>query len=293
MDAAMTSHPAARLLHAALPRRLVNLLWSMSSDIKDLPARLRSSPPTPWRVVHNVGGGDFHRTGARIFRSFKQAVNLQPGEHVLDIGCGAGRVAFPIAGYLDANGRYTGFDIAARPLAFARRHVSGAAKFDFIHLPAANREYAVTGPKAAQIRFPAEDASIDAALAVSVFSHLMPEDAQAYLQEAFRVLRPGGRFYLTGFFVDADIQARLESGRTGLALRPAGKGVWAADPRRPERAIGFDRDMFLDWAQAAGLRPHGTITPGHWSQPDPAGEFQDQLVLAKPETQDNRERPLS
>ena len=265
--------------HRVFPRPLVNGVWNLASDIKDLPVRVKSPhPPRPWRVWHNVGGGDFHLIGRQYFDWFRISANLRPNAHVLDMGCGAGRLAFPLADYLDAEGAYTGFDLSERALGFARRHARGAARFNFVRAEVESREYGGAGAKASAYRFPADDESIDAALAVSLFSHLLPEDAAAYLREAGRVLKPGGRLCLTGFVVDPDML--LET--AVLPLKPFRDGAWAADPREPERAIGYERQVFQSWLDDAGLRLAEPVTPGHWSGPVRIGEFQDRIVVEKP-----------
>lgn len=270
-------------VHAHAPRGLVNLTWNLASDVKDLPSRMRAGGrPSPWRVWHNVGGGDFHATGRYFFDHFRRAVELKPDDHVLDIGCGAGRLAFPIVAFLDGKGAYIGFDLSERALAFARKHVRGDASVRFVRADVASAEYAGRGVSAARYRFPAEDGTIDAALAISVFSHLLPEDARAYLVELGRVLKPGGRALLTGFLVDAPAQARLEAGGARLALRPFRDDAWAVDPRHPERAIGFDRRAFDAWVAAAGLGHAAPVVPGDWSRREPGPEYQDRIVLEKP-----------
>ena len=269
-----------RLVHALAPRRAVNFAWNVAADAGELPRRLSDPRPRPWRVLHNVGGGDFYQTGADFFALFRDAVDLKPDATVLDIGCGAGRLAFPIAAFLGPQGRYIGFDIAPRALAFARRHVGGTCRADFIHADLASGEYARTGAPAQGYRFPAQTGRVDAALATSLFSHIRARVAAHYLTEAGRVLRPGGRLMLTAFLVGAADRAALAQAR--LALRPIGEDAFAADPRHPERAIGFDEAAFLSWAETAGLRLSGAIHRGDWRAPAPTGgEFQDRLVLER------------
>lgn len=266
------------LAHRVLPRPLVNGVWNFSSDIKDLPARLASPlTPRPWRVWHNVGGGDFHLIGQQYFAWFRVAARLQPDAHVLDMGCGAGRLAFPLSEYLVANGVYTGFDLSERALGFARRHVRGAAQFNFVKAEVQSREYGGAGVKAAGYRFPAETDSVDAALAISLFSHLLPEDAAAYLREAGRVLKPGGRLCLTGFLVEPGMN--LEP--AVLPLAPYRDGAWAADLKEPERAIGYERAVFEAWLQDAGLELAEPVEPGHWAGVTRMGEFQDRIIVEK------------
>src|SRR5438874_4060962 len=58
-----------------------------------------------------VGSGDFRQIG-RVFRDyFIELGDLQPGDRVLDIGCGIGRMAIPLTKYLSKNGEYWGIDI--------------------------------------------------------------------------------------------------------------------------------------------------------------------------------------
>ena len=265
--------------HRVLPRPVVNGVWNLASDVKDLSVRL-SSPhtPRPWRVWHNVGGGDFHQIGQQYFDWFRVSARLKPNAHVLDMGCGAGRLAFPLADYLDAEGAYTGFDLSERALGFARRHIRGAAQFTFVRADVQSREYGGAGEKATGYRFPADADSVDAALAISLFSHLLPEDAAAYLREAARVLKPGGRLCLTGFLVEPGMA--LEG--VVLPLAPFRDGAWTADPNEPERAIGYERAVFEGWLQDAGLRLAEPVEPGHWSGLSRIGEFQDRIIVEKP-----------
>jgi SAM-dependent methyltransferase len=269
-----------RLVHALAPRSVVNFVWNLAADAAELPVRLRDPRPRPWRVVHNVGGGDFYATGEAFFALFREAVDLQPDAAVLDIGCGAGRVAVPVCAFLGPDGRYAGFDIAPRALAFARAHVRGACAMDFVHADLASTEYSRRGAPASGYKFPCADGSVDAALATSLFSHILPDVAAHYLAEAGRVLKPGGRLMLTAFLVSPDDRKDLRSAR--LVLQPFGEAAFAADPRHPERAIGFDEAAFRGWAEAAGLTLRAAIHRGDWRAPAPTGgEFQDRLVLEK------------
>ena len=271
-----------RLIHRIAPRGLVNLAWNAASDVKDLPARLRDPRPRPWRLVHNIGGGDFYAGGERLFARLREAGGLKPDHHVLDIGCGAGRLAIPLCAWLDENGAYTGFDIARPGLAFAERATEGRCAIRFVHADLASREYRRNGADAAGYRFPAEDGTVDLAVATSLFTHVEPDVAAAYLAETGRVLRPGGRLVMTAFCVDDAARAALKAGRARLTLEPYGDAAFAADPRHPERAIGFELDRLTAWAKAGGLVLAEAVDPGDWREPAPRRDFQDWLVFEKP-----------
>ena len=53
----------------------------------------------PW-WLRDVGGGDFRAVGQKFLHLFTELADLQPDERVLDIGCGCGRIAFPLTEYL-------------------------------------------------------------------------------------------------------------------------------------------------------------------------------------------------
>jgi SAM-dependent methyltransferase len=270
-----------RVIHRTTPRPLVNFLWNVASDIKDLPVRLRDRRPRPWRIVHNTGGGDFYGGAERLFQQVRDAAGLTPSDHVLDIGCGAGRLAIPVCAFLDEAGSYIGFDIVRAGLIFAERATRGRCAIRFVHADLTNREYGRAGSNAAGYRFPADDASLDLAVATSLFTHVESQVAAGYLKEAGRVLKPGGRIFLTAFIVDEAAKAALAQGRPRLSLQPYGAAAWAADPRHPERAIGFDAASFERWCADAGLRPARALEPGDWREDRPRSEFQDVIVLEK------------
>jgi len=94
------------------------------------------------------------------------------GRRVLDLGCGKGRFAARLE---EGGAEVVGLDRAAAMLRSA----------------AASGRAAVRG-SACRLPFPA--ASFDALLAVEVLEHLHPTTYRAVFREAFRALRPGGRF---------------------------------------------------------------------------------------------------
>jgi len=78
---------------------------------------------TPPRRLIFVGDGDFRKTGDEFFRYFVELGGLKPEHTVLDVGCGIGRMAIPLTTYL-TKGRYEGFDIVRRGVAWSTRNIS-------------------------------------------------------------------------------------------------------------------------------------------------------------------------
>jgi ubiquinone/menaquinone biosynthesis C-methylase UbiE len=102
---------------------------------------------------------------------------LQPGFHVLDVGCGPATITMGIADAV-MPGRVTGVDLESAPLEKARRRAEGCeiVNLDF-----------VTG---ASHQLPFADETFDVVFAHALLEHL--GDPIRTLREFHRVTRPGG-----------------------------------------------------------------------------------------------------
>lgn len=104
----------------------------------------------------------------------RAAGHLRTGT-ALEIGCGMGRLAKIAANEFDT---VLATDISERMLLLAREKAS-----------AANIHYHLLG---SDQKLPAADESVDLVYAWTVFRHIPRESFEAYVDEASRVLRPGG-----------------------------------------------------------------------------------------------------
>jgi SAM-dependent methyltransferase len=107
----------------------------------------------------------------------REAVGAQPGERILDVGCGPGFYVAELLEQVGPQGSMVGVDVSPQMLAVAARRCERHSNVDF-------RE----GPATA---LPVDDASFDAALSVQVLEYVA--DTPAALAEIHRVVRPGGR----------------------------------------------------------------------------------------------------
>ena len=85
----------------------------------------------PPRRLDFVGHSDFAATGDEFLAHFVELGGLQPGERVLDVGCGIGRMARPLAGYLSPTASYDGFDVNRDGIAWCRRRYRRHPNFRF------------------------------------------------------------------------------------------------------------------------------------------------------------------
>ncbi|MGH9176121.1 MAG: class I SAM-dependent methyltransferase [Vicinamibacterales bacterium] len=124
--------------------------------------------------------------------------------HVMEIGCGLGRIAFPLRYILSARGSYAGFEIGREKVAFLQTRFQPAhPNFVFSWADVRNGYYNPRGTMAASsYQFPYPDGAFDVVFAASVFTHLLPEGGAQYFRESARVLRPGGRCVFSFFLLD-------------------------------------------------------------------------------------------
>ncbi len=107
----------------------------------------------------------------------EEALAPQPGDEVLDVGCGPGFYVVDLLDVVGDDGAVTGVDPSAAMLAIAARKTGDRPNVRLLEGEATD--------------LPVGDASVDRAISVQVFEYL--SDVDAALAELLRVVRPGGR----------------------------------------------------------------------------------------------------
>jgi ubiquinone/menaquinone biosynthesis C-methylase UbiE len=112
------------------------------------------------------------------FEALMYAAGVQPGQHVLDVGCGTGYFARLLARRVGGDGLVVGVDASAEMVRYARQ------------LSAQIRNCQVQLGTAESLSLPSDQFDV---VVSSLFMHHLPSDLQrTALREMWRVLRPGG-----------------------------------------------------------------------------------------------------
>lgn len=249
-------------------------------DLGDRISGRRDPMTPPRRAIEEIGGFDFRQIGNQLASMAIDFGKLEPDGHLVDAGCGYGRLAVPLTGYLTA-GAYTGFDISRPAIRWCERHITARfANFRFAHLDVRNGHYNRRGTIAAeQAVWPVPDASATVLFAGSLFTHLTFSAVRRYFEEAARVLRPGGRCVASFFLINDESRARIEARRGEPKLRFISNDVAVQDVDDPEAAIAYSETVIRSVFAAAGFRIID-ILYGSWCERPSAVAYQD-FVIAR------------
>jgi arsenite methyltransferase len=142
------------------------------------------------------------RDAARRREAVLDALRLQSGERVLDIGTGPGFLAAEMAEAVGPGGQVHCIDMSEPMLNMARKRCTG-------------KPWVVFQPGAAT-DLPVGDAAFDAAISVQVYEYVA--DITKALSEMYRVVRPGGRAVVVSTDWDAIAWHALDSVRMSRVL---------------------------------------------------------------------------
>jgi ubiquinone/menaquinone biosynthesis C-methylase UbiE len=137
---------------------------------------------------------------AAALQQLVEAVGIQPGDQVLDVGCGDGLLTALAAAAAGPTGAAVGVDAAPEMIGYAAN---------------SHPEATFVAGSATVLPFP--DSHFDVVVCSLVLHHLEPASRVTAVGEMARVVKPGGRLLLAEFTVPTRRRWRLVAHLLGLA----------------------------------------------------------------------------
>lgn len=146
-------------------------------------------------------------TARGFIDTLRATVGLTPNEVILEIGCGIARVGKPLSRECL---HWFGADISGGMLEHAAARLRDRPNTTLVELATVGLQ-----------EFPRD--AFDLVYCTIVFMHLFEWDRYRYVEEAFRVLRPGGSCYFDNFPLDSEHGWKVftEGTRYPIERRPA------------------------------------------------------------------------
>lgn len=271
-----------RILSVTLPDAVREACYSFM-DWLDLLFRRRDALTPPMRKIF-VGEGVFKEIGEEFFRYFVDIGGLKPNEKIADIGCGIGRMAVPLTGYLAPEGSYEGLDIVPDGIRWCKKNITPRyPNFHFQLADVFNGKYHPGGKqKAFAYRFPYRDESFDFVALASVFTHMLPPDMENYFHEIARVLKRNGRCLITFFLLNEESSGLIREKTTGLHFKHAlDEHCRFLNPAEPEETVAYDEKYIRSLYEKNGLKITQPVHCGWWCGRGKFLSFQDAVMAVK------------
>jgi len=176
---------------------------------------------------------------------------LQPGETVVDLGSGAGFDSFLAAEQVGKNGRVIGVDMTPEMIAKAREY-AGSEGYSNVEIRLGEIE-----------NLPVADQSVDVIISNCVIN--LSPDKRRVFQEAFRVLRPGGRLAISDVVATAQLPEEVRND-LGLYSSCIGGALTIPELESLLRESGFhdiriqpkdeSREFIREWAPGRNIEDY-------------------------------------
>ena len=148
-----------------------------------------SAPAAAVAVSGQAEEDELRRSAIETVQNIRNLVTIKTHDDVLEIGCGVARIGLELAPHCRS---WTGSDTSANMVRFAEERLRGVKNIRVVYLQEVGLAV-----------FP--DSSFDVVYSTNVFPHIDEIDRWRYAEEAFRVLRPGGRIFLDNVDIESDL----------------------------------------------------------------------------------------
>lgn len=208
--------------------------------------KTRVGPETAGATLHEASRYDFHTSlmglgvNGRNSRMVVEMAGIKPGDKVLDVGCGTGSLTLTAKRYAGASGSVYGIDASPEMIDVARKKAKRSGSEAVFEVGLIEK-----------IAYP--DATFDVVISRLVIHHLPNDLKRQGFEEIYRVLKPGGLFFLADFKPPTNpVLVHVASALVGHRMMMQ-SNVWGLPPMLTEAgfvdvASGPTRSAFLAFA---------------------------------------------
>jgi SAM-dependent methyltransferase len=267
-----------RKLYYALPvklRYIARRIYHYPSDL----FKKRSALVPPSGLIY-TGSGDFEEYGKVWLHFFKLHTKLSENDNFLDIGSGIGRIAIPLVNYLKGN--YHGFDPVEQGVDWCNDKIASQyPNFHFLYVDLFNDLYKDSGIDASLYKFVYPKNYFNVACAISVFTHMLPNEVVNYLKQTHTVLKHQSYLVATFFILDDESTALMQQNK-GLNFKFSFGNYATIDQQVLSANVAYDKEFLFETIKNVGFIIEKEFK-GFWCGREKASsvDFQDILILKK------------
>jgi len=257
-------------------RRIARRLFYLPTDCFNILLN-RSDSLIPPKGKSFVGSGNFKNIGDKFFKHIVETTDIDTDSTILDIGSGIGRIARPFTYFLSKKSKYIGFDIIDYGINWCNKKYKKYPNFSFECYPLKNDLYNLSANKnASEFVFPYNDNTFNLVILTSVFTHMQKDEVTNYLQQIFRVMKPGAYCYATFFLIlPNDDQSLFPYEFEDYSLH---------NMKIKNANVAYKKDFIMNTIGKIGYS-HFQSFEGWWKTGFKADkvDFQDVIILQKPD----------
>lgn len=236
----------------------------------------------PVRLMAMTGAGveTWEGISANHIAHYERYCPIQATHNVLEIGCGVGRDAIPLASKLQG-GKYVGVDIMKEHIEWCQNHITRRyPDFEFLYVDVRSDDYNPNGSLTTlDVDYSSIGLKFDRIILQSVFTHMLEEEVTHYLSQFRCMLAPEGVVFATFFILNTDKHRAAKQSARYKFLHMLHDGLFVQDLANPRRVVAYAAGALSRVLSASGLKMQG-LHHGYWAGTHRATHFQDIILFS-------------